>query len=116
MAAPMLPEPFADLAGPGGEWILPTEKARHDKRVTSDLQTVRTLYEAMLPRMDAIMTYLNTLPLGEMRPADRNLYSLALAFMEISHPIELNWKGTDTEGAFPSERLEFLSEGRPAAV
>jgi hypothetical protein len=29
--------------------------------------------------------------------------------MEVTHPIELGWKTTDIEDAFPYQRLEFLS-------
>jgi hypothetical protein len=53
-----LPEAFADLV-PFAEWSVPIERDRHRKRVVSDLETVRKFYDAMLPRMEAIITYLN---------------------------------------------------------
>ena len=103
-----LPKPFADLA-PFADWILPTERERHRKRVTSDLATTRRFYDAVLPRMEAIVTYLNGRRWEDLDAADRNLFLLACAFMEVTHPIELGWKSTDIEDAFPYERLEFLS-------
>ena len=103
-----LPEPFADLV-PFAEWSVPIERDRHRKRVTSDLETAREFYAATLPRMEAIITYLNARPWEAMTPADRNLFALACAFMEVTHPVELGWKATDIEDAFPYERLQFLS-------
>lgn len=108
MTAAVLPEAFADLAA-FSEWILPVERDRHRKRVTSDLAMARRFYDAVFPRMEAILSYLNARPWEDLTPADRNLFILACAFMEVSHPIELGWKTTDIADAFPYERLEFLS-------
>ena len=103
-----LPILFSDLAA-FSEWVLPVERDRHRKRVTSDLATVRKFYDAIFPRMEAIITYLNARRWEDMTPADRNLFVLACALMEVSHPVELGWKSTDNEDAFPYQRLEFLS-------
>ena len=108
MTDAVLPDAFADLAGFSG-WMLPVERDRHRKRVTSDLATARQFYDAVFPRMEAILTYLNARRWEELTPPDRNLFVLASAFMEVTHPIELGWKTTDIEDAFPYERLEFLS-------
>jgi hypothetical protein len=104
----VLPEPFADLAA-FADWILPIERDRHRKRVASDLATVKRFYEAVFPRLEAIISRLNARRWEDMEPADRNLFLLACALMEVSHPIELGWKTTDIEDAFPYQRLEFLS-------
>lgn len=103
-----LPAVFADLAA-FADWILPVERDRHRKRVTSDLATVRRFYEAVFPRMEAIVTQLNARRWEDLDPAERNLFLLACAFMEVSHPVELGWKTTDIEDAFPYQRVEFLS-------
>ena len=103
-----LPILFSDLAA-FSEWVLPVERDRHRKRVTSDLATVRKFYDATFPRMEAIITYLNARRWEDLTPADRNLFVLACALMEVSHPVELGWKSTDIEDAFPYQRLEFLS-------
>lgn len=103
-----LPAPFADLAA-FADWIVPVERDRHRKRVTTDLATVKRFYDAAFPRMEAIITYLNARRWEDMDPADENLFTLGCAFMEVSHPIELGWKTTDIEDAFPYQRVEFLS-------
>ncbi len=103
-----LPASFADLAA-FADWIVPVERDRHRKRVTADLATVKRFYEAAFPRMEAIITYLNARRWEDMDPAAENLFVLACALMEVSHPVELGWKTTDIEDAFPYQRLEFLS-------
>jgi len=108
MSDGLLPAPFGDLAA-FADWILPVERDRHRKRVTSDLATVKRHYDAVFPRLEAIVTYLNTRRWEAMGPADRNLFTLACALMEVSHPIELGWTTTDIEDAFPYQRVEFLS-------
>jgi hypothetical protein len=108
VTTPVLPEAFADL-GAFADWILPVERDRHRKRVTSDLATVKRFYDATFPRLEAIFTYLNGRQWEALGPADRNLFVLACAFMEVTHPVELGWKTTDIEDTFPYQRLEFLS-------
>lgn len=103
-----LPEEFADLAPLVDEWSLRSEKERHDKRVTSRLEEVKAFYGAVLPRMDAIIAYLDRFPLAAMPPDAQRLYFLALTCMEMSHPIDLHWRTPDIDDAFPSSRLEFL--------
>ena len=103
-----LPDAFADLAV-FADWILPVERDRHRKRVTTDLAAARRFYDAVFPRMEAIVAYLNGRRWEDLDGADRSLFVLACAFMEVTHPIELGWKSTDIEDAFPYQRLEFLS-------
>ena len=108
MSEVLLPNAFKDLAE-FSDWILPVERDRHRKRVTSDLATARRFYDALFPRMEAILDHLNARRWEDLTPADRNLFVFACAFMEVTHPIELGWKTTDIEDAFPYQRLEFLS-------
>jgi hypothetical protein len=108
-----LPPAFADLGGFADAWALPNEKARHDKLTASSIDELRAFYEAMLPRMDEIVLYLNRFPLDAM-PADAAvLFDLAMTFMESAHPIDLHWRTTDIEDKFPAER--FILYGASAS-
>jgi hypothetical protein len=109
MPEAVLPPAFADLDR-FRDWMLPTEEGRHRKKVASDLETVQAFYAAVFPRMEAIIEHLNARPWDTLGPADRNLFLLACALMEVSHPVELGWKTTDIEDAFPTDRVQFLSE------
>ena len=111
MADLELPAKFKDLAHWGAEWSLDSEKARHFKRVYSDFATVKGFFDAVNPRMDEIIGYLNTLNTidpKQLETADRNLYYLAATCIEMSHPIDMKWRGTDIDDKFPSERLHFV--------
>ena len=111
MADLELPARFKDLAHWGSEWSLDSEKARHFKRVYSDLDTVKEFFDAVNPRMDEIIGYLNTLNTvdpKELPAPDRNLYYLAATCIEMSHPIDMKWRSTDIDDKFPSERLHFV--------
>jgi hypothetical protein len=114
MTESQLPPVFADLQTYVDDWGLPTEKERFEKRVSSDLDTVRVFNDALFARIDEIIAHLDKLPLDEIagRPADAALLNLALAYMETSHPVDLDWKATDLEDAFTSARFEFLSPSR----
>jgi len=105
-----LPAKFADLAEWGPEWIHGWDRDRHVQRVGSDLATVRRFYEAVFPRMDDIIAYLNALPTADpaaLSEPDRNLFNLALTCMEMSHPIDMKWKSTDIDDTFPWQRMDF---------
>ncbi len=106
-----LPPEFADLEGFVAAWALPTERQRQAKRVGDELDAVRRFYEAMLPRMPALFDYFDKIPHGDQTqlPADAlRLYRLGAAFIEASHPIEMKWRRTDIDDAFPLDRFNFL--------
>ena len=104
---PALPEKFLELQRFAG-WALPTQVLRNSKRAVTPIADLQEVYDALLPEMENIMAYLDTFPFDQALPEEEeNLKNLALAFMEISHPIELGWKqGYNTLG-FPISRLEI---------
>jgi hypothetical protein len=100
-----LPAPFLDLAHLL-DWALETENERHAKRVSSTIAQTRVLYDALAPRMDAIIGHLQQFSFAApLAPADHALFLLALSYIEVAQPIELNWKQTVNEGSYPSTRL-----------
>ncbi len=111
MTERLLPPAFADLEPLVAVWALPNEAARQVNRVGADLETVRTFYLAMLPRMPAVFDYFERVGHGDLdrlAPEDRRLFQLAASFYEASHPVEMKWRRTDIDDAFPLGRLRFL--------
>ena len=83
-----LPEPFADLE-PFIGWSLTTEKERQRKRMSSAMEEIQVFYDAIFPRMDAIIAYLDQFPLHSM-PADaQRLLQLTFSLAEIASAVEL---------------------------
>lgn len=85
-----LPEAFADLE-PFLEWALDAEAERVSRRQASRLEDLQKLYDAMLPRMDAILEHLNQYPLTDMPGPEKVLLKLSLSFAEVAPAVE--WYG-----------------------
>lgn len=108
MSERIFPDPFNDLAPFAEEWLIADQEERHAKRLSSDREDIEAFYSAMLPRLRDIITYLDQFPLEGMPPDAKRLFDLTLTAMEMSHPIDLNWKTNDIDDAFAADRLMFL--------
>lgn len=87
MAERQLPEAFQDLA-PYLAWALPTERERSAKRQASTMTEIRAFYDAMLARMEEVLSYLSQFP-TENVPADvQRLFYLTLSLAEIAPAVE----------------------------
>lgn len=93
MSDPSLPEPFTDLEPLAAVWALTTETERNQQRLGSTMAQIQALYDTLLPRMEAVLTYLSAFP---PEPTDalpqeaRQLLYLALAMAEITTAVELH--------------------------
>jgi hypothetical protein len=105
-----LPAPFADLSPLLANWRFEQEGERANKRITTPIEDIRSFCARVRPRINEIVEFLNGFENAPERLPDdaKNLYLLALMFMEASVAVDLEWKSGDIEDAFPMERLEFL--------
>ncbi|MFT4561805.1 MAG: hypothetical protein ACI9BW_001547 [Gammaproteobacteria bacterium] len=88
MSEATLPTPFSDLEA-WTLWALETEKERSDKRQASSMAEIQAFYNALLPRTEAALEYLEQFPLADM-PADANsLLLLTLSLAEVAPAVEL---------------------------
>jgi len=85
-----LPADFRDLER-FAPWMLETERERNAKRFASSMDEIRDFYEAVKPRMDAVVAYLDQFPLDELPDDARRLLLLGLSLMEVSPAVE--WFG-----------------------
>ena len=110
MAENLLPDAFADLAPLVAEWSIATDEARAHKRLKTDIAVLKSFYDRVFPRLDAIVAYLNQFPNDPdaLPQPERNLFDLALMLMEAAAPIDLNWPSSDITDVFPLERFKFL--------
>ena len=89
MTDALLPQAFADLA-PYVDWALEPERARTAKKAASSMEEIRAFYDAMMPRLEEIMAYLDNVPDGDERPASAHrLHLLALALVEVANLVEI---------------------------
>jgi hypothetical protein len=87
MAEHLLPEPFADLAL-YLSWSLPTERERSAKRQASTMAEITAFYQAMLPRMEEVLSYLAQYPPDHTPQDVQRLFYLALALAEVAPAVE----------------------------
>ena len=88
MSEHVLPEIFRDLE-PFAGWVLTTEKERNQKRLASTMAEMQAFYDALLPRMEAIIAYLNQFPLDAMPGDGARLLHLTFSLAEVSTAVEL---------------------------
>jgi hypothetical protein len=104
----MFPKGFEAFDSFAPEWVLNGPLERQRKRAASDIPTLKAFFDAIYPEIDRIIGYLNTKPIDNLAPADKNLYRLAATWMEMSHPIDLDWRESDEPGIFPFERVGLV--------
>ncbi len=83
----VLPDRFADLDRFEG-WMLETWRERYDKRLSSSMDEMQALYDAVTPRIDEIVEYCNGFPLDSLPAEVRNLMLLLFSLGEASLPVE----------------------------
>lgn len=103
-----LPEEFKDLERYAA-WALPTEKKRNLKRCASDIVEIRQFYEAVLPRAQAALDYLNGFPLDSLNEPNLRLLNLCLMLAESAVAIEM-YGHPAYEYSMPIERFTPLHD------
>ena len=96
-----LPKGYEDLAWLA-DWALPTERARHSKRLGTPLPELQRVYDTLLPRIEPAIAYLDQFPIHALPPAEGNLMLLTLVFVEVSPAVELLHSPTVPDGFEPS--------------
>jgi hypothetical protein len=91
MADALLPSEFSDLEPFAKDWCLASEPERYAKRLASTMDEMQAFYDAVFPRAEEAIVYLEQFPLHDL-PADalqllRLLYSLIL----VSFAVEI-WR------------------------
>lgn len=83
-----LPAEFADLE-PFSEWCLATEGERYAKRLASSMEEMQRFYDAITPRAEAALTYLDQVGLDDMPDDAVNLLRLLYSMIMVSFPVEV---------------------------
>ncbi len=94
-----LPEQFKPLRKFVADWAINTEQARFEKRLNTPYEVIKTFYEAIIPLMPDIMSYLKSKPVSPEMQCDKNIMFLALSCVEVSRIFEV-WGQQDVRADY----------------
>ena len=83
-----LPERFVDLE-PFLDWSVEPESARTARKVNASMDEVRAFYDAMMPRLDEVLEYLERYFGKSMPTPAHRLYLLSLSLVGVATLVEL---------------------------
>ncbi len=86
----MLPDAFSDLEPFAAKWCIEGQDARYAERLASTMPELQAFYDATLPRLADIMSYLDGFDLASIpsEPQNHNLLLLAYSFVQMSFSVE----------------------------
>jgi len=91
MAEPQLPPEFSDLEPWVADWCLDSEPERYAKRLSSTMEEIQAFYDAIFPRAEEAIAYLDKLPLDDLPEDAFRLLKLLYSLILMSFPVEI-WK------------------------
>jgi hypothetical protein len=91
MAESLLPPEFADLEPWVRDWCLDSEPERYAKRLSSTMDEIQAFYDAVFPRAEAAIAYLEKLPLDDLPEDAFRLLKLLYSLILMSFAVEI-WK------------------------
>ncbi len=87
MSETALPADFEALE-PFIGWSLERERARTEKREASSFEEVQAFYDAIFPRLEEVVAYLEEFPIDDMPAPAERLFHMTLSLVEVSNLIE----------------------------
>lgn len=88
-ASAMLPAEFADLEPWAQAWCLERGQQRWDRRLASRMDELQAFYDAVYPRAEAAMIYLDPLPLDDLTEEAVNLMRLLYSLSTVSMAVDV---------------------------
>lgn len=84
----MLPSEFSDLEPYAEKWCQATEPGRLNERMTSSMDEMHAFYDAVTPRAEDAIAYLDQFPLDGLDAQQTNLLHLMYSMIQVSFPVE----------------------------
>ena len=91
MADSLLPRKFSDLEPFAKTWCLASEPERYAKRLASTMDEMQAFYDALFPRAEEAMTYLDKFPLDGLPDDAHRLLQLLYSLILVSFAVEI-WR------------------------
>jgi hypothetical protein len=89
VSGPLLPPGFSDLEPWVADWCLDSEPERYAKRLNSTMSEIQAFYDAVFPRAEAAMQYLDTVPLDALPDDAQRLLKLLYSLILMSFAVEI---------------------------
>jgi len=89
MSDALLPAEFSDLERFVADWCLDGEPARYAKRLASTMDEIQAFYDAVMPRAEAAIQYLEKFPLDDLPEDAWRLLKLLYSLIVMSFPVEI---------------------------
>ena len=87
----LLPPEFSDLERFARDWCLASEPERYAKRLASTMEEMQSFYDAIFPRAEDAIVYLEKFPLDNLPEDARKLLQLLYSLVMVSFPVEI-WR------------------------
>ena len=91
MAAALLPPEFSDLEPFAKAWCLASEPERYAKRLASTMGEIQAFYDAIFPRAEEAIAYLEKFPLHDLPDDAQRLLQLLYSLILVSFAVEI-WR------------------------
>ena len=91
MSGALLPPRFSNLEPFAREWCLASEPERYAKRLASTMDEMQAFYDALFPRAEEAIAYLEKLPLHDLPEDAQRLLQLLYSLIMVSFPVEI-WR------------------------
>jgi hypothetical protein len=87
----LLPPEFSDLEPFVRDWCFDGEPERYAKRLASTMEEIQEFYDAIMPRAEEAIRYLEKLPLSDLPEDAYRLLKLLYSLIVMSFPVEI-WR------------------------
>lgn len=105
-----LPARFSDLEPFLAQWAVTGKSARHRRRLESTPEERQAFYDAVLPRIQDMVRFIDEEPMQQLSDARRRLLQLALSLIEVSMTIEIYNADSEREHAKTASLIEVYYE------
>ncbi len=97
----LLPEEFADLEPFARVWALPSANERYERRLASSMEELQEFYDAMVPRAEAALAYLDQFALDDIPDPALHLFWMLAALSAVGLAVDVfkQPRVPDTNGA-----------------
>lgn len=85
----LLPDGFADLEPFVAEWAKPTRQERYDTRLSKTIDELGAFYDAIAPRAEDAIIYLNGLDLDDLPAPAQRLLQLLYSMIIVSYAVNV---------------------------